>query len=87
MDYVPLSLEDLLRAEPEVIGVVSHGDPVLVTAAVRDELGTHPAWQTLKAVQNGRVHILPTETFSADPGPEFLQALRLLIEVVHGQSR
>ena len=87
MEYVPLSLEELLRTEPEVIGVVSHGDPALVSAAVRNELGTHPAWQTLKAARNGRVHILPAETLSADPGPEFPRALQLLVEVLHGQSR
>jgi len=85
MEYLPLSLEDLLQVDPEVIAVVSHGDPELVTAALNNELGIHPAWRTLSAVQQGRVRVLPAELLSSDAGPEFPKALRLLIEVVHGR--
>jgi iron complex transport system substrate-binding protein len=85
MEYVPLSLEDLLQVEPEVIAVVSHGDPELVTTALNNELGIHPAWRTLSAVRQGRVRVLPAELLSSDVGAEFPKALRLLIEVVHGR--
>ena len=62
---------------------MSHGDPQAVTAALNAELGHHPAWQKLSAVQAGRVHVMPAALFSADPGLNFPQAVRLLSEVLH----
>ena len=83
LGFLPLSLEELLVTEPEVICVLSHGDPQAVTAALSAELGSHPAWQELSAVQRGRVHVMPATLFSADPGLNFPQAVRLLSEVLH----
>ena len=83
LGFLPLSLEELLVTKPEVICVIRHGDPQAVTTALNKELSSHPAWQGLGAVQRGRVHVMPAALFSADPGLNFPQAVRLLSEVLH----
>lgn len=83
LGFLPLSLEELLVTKPEVICVVSHGDPDAVTAALNAELGSHPAWQGLTAVQQGRVHVVSAALFSSDSGLSFPHAVRTLSGVLH----
>jgi len=75
----PLNLEQAIGRQPDVILVVPHGPPHAVMAY----LGKHPAWSQIKAVRDGRVHILDESLFSSNPGPRAPQALRELRAMLH----
>lgn len=74
LDYDEYSAEALLRAQPDAI--VS--DPSTQLASV---LGREP-WRSLRAVQRGRVYIVPNASILERPGPQYVRGLAWLIGVL-----
>jgi iron complex transport system substrate-binding protein len=72
--FTPLSLEYVIEHDPDVIFVVRHGPPEQQFT----ELTGHPAWAALRAVRNGRVHVLSHRRYVTNPGPSAVAALREL---------
>jgi iron complex transport system substrate-binding protein len=77
--WPPISLEEVVRRDPDVIILGSAADPSL------DLLRARPGWRSLSAVQAGRVH-------SVDPimvnrwGPRLHEAADLLADHIHGPA-
>ena len=67
----PIDLEQIIKDSPNVILVIPHGPP----DAVLQFLASHPAWSSLDAVKNNRVHFLDEVLYSSNPGPRAPQAL------------
>ena len=73
--YPMVSSEVLLTRQPDVILLVrAAGTP-------RDDLGARPGWASLRAVADGRVHVLPNDLMS--PGPRVAEAVRTLRQLLH----
>ena len=72
----PIDLEKLIAEDPEVIFLVPYGDAD--HDAVVAEFKAHPAIQSLKAVRDGRLYVLPDTIYTSQPGPRTGEALRTL---------
>jgi len=53
-------------------------DDILVIEQVIADFRAAPAIQSLQAVRNGRVHILPDTIYTSQPGPRAGEAMRTL---------
>ena len=78
--FVPLSMEYIATQNPEVIFIVTHGDPGAVKTELDNTLGENPLWQDVAAVKNGRVYVLPYQLFAVNPGTRIAEALNILAD-------
>lgn len=62
-----LSLELVLREDPDYIFVLTMGDEEKVKQNFIDTVNSNPAWQSLTAVKNGKLIFLPKELFHYKP--------------------
>lgn len=77
----PIDLERVIQADPEVIFIIPYAEAN--EQVIRDNFNNHPATQSLRAVRNGRVHVLPYTLYSSQPGPRTGQALRELYRLLY----
>ncbi len=78
-----LSVEEILRADPELIFVSTMGKEAAAKAYM-GALLEEPAWQSLSAVRSGRVIYLPKELFQFKPNARWGEAYEYLIGVLYG---
>jgi len=78
----PFSFEALVEADPDVILMVHHGPAGQLTEA----LAERPAWASLKAVRNGRVHRVSERLFMTNPGPSAVAALEVLRDILYPEA-
>lgn len=82
-----LSIEAILRADPDFIFVVEQSaDPDAAKAVLEKTLFSHPAWQTLTAVREGRVHVMDGSLFNLKPNSRWGEAYEQLAEILYGQE-
>ena len=78
-----VSMEHILLADPDFIFLVQQGDDTEGTQAVLDAfIADNPGWQSLTAVQEGRVFTLDKRRYSLKPNALWAEAysdLRMLI--------
>ena len=76
-----LSFEEVLRQDPDCIFIATMGDE----RAAKDYMNSvlaEPAWQSLTAVQQGRVAYLPKELFQYKPNARWDEAYEYLIDLL-----
>ncbi len=78
-----LSTEEILLADPDFILFTTMGDES-AGQAYMESLISDPVWQTLTAVQSGRVYQLPKELFQYKPNARWGEAYAYLIELLYG---
>lgn len=76
--YIPLSLEYVTKQDPEVLMLITMGDPKAVEEHLNKEIAGNAAWKDVQAVKNGRVHVLPANLFTVNPGTHIIDAMKLL---------
>lgn len=78
-----LSIESIIKGEPYRIFVVTMGDD---TAAAKKNLTKileeNPAWHSLDAVKNERVHIMERRLFNIKPNVRWAEAYEKLAEIL-----
>lgn len=79
-----LSIEEILRADPDAIFISTMGDADAARANMESVL-SQPAWQALTAVQNGNIYYLPKELFQFKPNARWDDAYEYLIDIVYGK--
>lgn len=80
-----LSLEAIVRADPDFVFITTMGEDTEAAIAQYEEtLGSNPAWQELTAVKDGRVHILPKDMFHYKPNNRWGEAYEYLEEILYG---
>lgn len=72
--YTKLSLEKIVAADPEVILTITAGPPGGPSLA--DGIKGNPAYGTLSAVKNGRVHNLDVDVYLQSPSPRAAQGIK-----------
>src|SRR5262249_4517195 len=75
--------ESVLNAQPEVIVLACCGCP---PQRILDDLPTlrqYPEWDSLPAVQHGRVYVVDGSAYFSRPGPRIVDSLEILAEVIH----
>ena len=78
-----LNMEYILTEDPDVIFFSLMGDADAALANVNDLL-SQPAWQQLRAVREGNVHILPKDLFHFKPNARWAEAYAYLIDALNG---
>jgi len=80
---VHFSSEQLLLDNPDIIFIVTMGNAKAMQMKFRKDFINQPAWKTLKAAKNGRIHFLPSELFLYMPGPDYPKAFRTLANLLY----
>ncbi|THF83540.1 ABC transporter substrate-binding protein [Cohnella fermenti] len=76
--YAQLNTERVVEANPDLILIMTHANAEEVEKGFIREMESNPAWNTLTAVREGRIHILPSELFGTNPGTRVMEAVNLL---------
>ena len=81
-----LSLEAILRDDPDFIFAVYHGtDEEAARANLEESLLSNPAWASLSAVEGGRFHILERRMYSLKPNALWGDAYEQLADILCGE--
>ncbi|MFJ7936556.1 ABC transporter substrate-binding protein [Sporosarcina sp. NPDC096371] len=78
--YASLSVEKIIERNPELVMLITHGDPEAVKAAFEGEMEKNAAWKNLDAVKSGNVVVLPSDLFGSNPGTKVIDALKVMKE-------
>ena len=82
-----LQMESILAADPEFIFVTTMGARQEAALKSLDELlHSDPAWQTLTAVKEGRVEVLPKDLFHYKPNARWGESYQMLAELMYGSG-
>ncbi|WP_301107888.1 ABC transporter substrate-binding protein [Sporosarcina sp.] len=76
--YASLSVEKIIERNPEMVMLITHGEPEAVKAAFEGEMLKNPAWKSLDAVKAGNVIVLPSHLFGTNPGTKVVEALNVM---------
>lgn len=78
-----LSIESILKQDPDHIFIVQSGDdPEGTVENVNTMMEENPAWKDLTAVKEGRVHYLDKHLFNLKPNARWAEAYEQLIELL-----
>ena len=75
---------DLAAADPDVIVVMACGWDIPRASSEIHWLKSRPGWGELKAVREGRVHVVDGNQFFNRPGPRLVESLEILTELLQG---
>lgn len=82
-----LQMESILAADPEFIFVTTMGASQEAALESLDELlHSDPAWQTLSAVKEDRVEVLPKDLFHYKPNARWGESYQMLAELMYGSG-
>lgn len=81
--YIPLSMEFLAAQNPDVIFVIMMGNPQAMQEKLQKDLAANPAWSGINAVKNNRVHIMPYNLFTVNPGTQAIAATKTLASYMY----
>ncbi len=85
--YVPLSMEYITQKDPEVIMIITMGNAEQVIQHFRKNMQENPIWQEVSAVKNNRIHQLPAQLFTVNPGTQVAKALNIISDYVYPKER
>lgn len=78
-----LSIETVIREEPHHIFVVTMGnDTKAAETALENMMKENPAWNTLEAVRENRLHVMDKSLFNLKPNSRWAEAYRTLYEIL-----
>lgn len=79
-----LSLEVILREDPDHIFVVLQGaDPTAAAEILDRTLLSNPAWQSLTAVREGRYHVMDHKLYNLKPNGRWAEAYETLADILY----
>lgn len=82
-----LQMESILAADPEHIFVVTMGSNTEKALASLDSLfQSDPAWQSLTAIREGRVHVLDKALFHYKPNARWGESYEVLYQILYPQG-
>ena len=77
-----LSAESVIREDPYRIFVVAMGkDGDRARDNLREMIDSDPAWSTLSAVSEGRVHLMDRTLFNLKPNAKWAESYEILYEI------
>lgn len=81
-----LSLERILEEDPDFIFLTTMGSAQKAAEAFEESFTSHPAWQTLTAVKEGRFYLLEKELFHLKPNARWPESYRILYSYLYGKE-
>ena len=85
-ERIPVNLESVYAADPDVIVVQCHSDAASAKRIVEETYGDNAVWQALRAVREDRVYYLDKSLFHNKPNSRFGEAYRTLADILYGSS-
>ncbi|QAR33423.1 ABC transporter substrate-binding protein [Geovibrio thiophilus] len=82
--FVPVSLEYVTMADPDMIFIISHGNKA--APAADGQLMKQPAWSALRAVKSGKVISLPFDTYGINPTVRLGEAVLELSSLIYPEK-
>ncbi|TBL73912.1 ABC transporter substrate-binding protein [Paenibacillus thalictri] len=76
--YAQLNTEKIIKSNPQLIVIMSHGNTEKSKEGFIKEMQQNPAWNSLDAVKNNHVEVLPSDLFGTNPGTDVVDALDLM---------
>lgn len=73
--YAQLNSEKIMKSNPQFVFIMSHGSPDKVKEGFMKEMQQNAAWNSLDAVKNQHVEVLPADLFGTNPGTRIVDAL------------
>ena len=78
-----LSIESIIKNQPYHIFVVTMGsDPDAAKASITNMIEGNPAWSSLSAIKEGRLHIMDKTLFNLKPNDRWAEAYETLANVL-----
>jgi len=81
--YAQINTERVVEANPDAVLLITHGDAEEIKQGFLKEMKQNAAWNTLDAVKNDRVEILPADLFGTNPGTRAVDAVQYLVELLN----
>lgn len=85
-EKVPYSMEALVQKEPEVIFITSMGEAGKIEQRLKADVRSNPAWNSLQAVQQDKVYVLPENLFLLNPGLAYPAAVEFMAKTVYSED-
>ena len=82
-DKTPYSMESLVGQNPDLIFITSMGKAEEIENRLRMDFKKNPAWNSLAAVQQGKVYVLPEKLFLLNPGLRYPEAVKYMAQQVY----
>ena len=82
-DKTPYSMESLVGQNPDLIFITSMGKAEEIENRLRKDFKKNPAWNSLTAVQQGKVYVLPERLFLINPGLRYPEAVKYMAQQVY----
>ncbi|MFM9331280.1 ABC transporter substrate-binding protein [Paenibacillus mesotrionivorans] len=83
---LPYSLEKLIEKNPDYIFLIIHGSKEAGEKKIKTEMESNPAWSSLKAVQEKKVIVMPSELFLTNPGLKYDESMTYLGQFVYPEA-
>ncbi|MGD9160419.1 MAG: ABC transporter substrate-binding protein [Desulfobacteraceae bacterium] len=80
---IDFNLEKIVELDPDIILLNTMGEVDACRDRLRKEFETNAAWSTLRAIKQGRFHVLPKKYFLYKPNDEFPEALTYLARLLY----
>ncbi|UQZ85024.1 High-affinity heme uptake system protein IsdE precursor [Paenibacillus konkukensis] len=80
--YAQLNSEKIIQSNPQLVLIMSHGNSEKVKEGFMKEMQQNAAWNSLDAVKNNRVEVLPADLFGTSPGTRIIEALDYLAKLL-----
>ncbi|MBO1004053.1 ABC transporter substrate-binding protein [Pseudogracilibacillus auburnensis] len=80
--YAQLNTERMIESNPQMILLMSHGNPEEVKEGFINDMSKNAGWNELDAVKNDQFIILPHDLFGTNPGTKIVDALDYLHELL-----
>lgn len=80
------SMERVVERNPEVVLVQMMGKPSMVKEKIKKDIASSPAWKTISAVRNDRVHYLPLDGFLYKPNKRYPECYLYLAKLLYPED-
>lgn len=84
--YVPLSMEYVIKEDPQDILIISMGTTPENLARFKEHMKENDAWNQVTAVKTGHVYDLPMDLFTVNPGSRTGEAITYMAKLLYPEA-
>jgi iron complex transport system substrate-binding protein len=85
-EKTPYSMEVMVEKNPEVIFITSMGEQNKIEERLKLDIKSNPSWNSLQAVKNNKLYVLPENLFLLNPGLDYPQAVKFMAKTVYPEA-
>lgn len=85
-EKIPYSIEALVNKNPDMIFFTSMEPKDKIENTIKNTVESNPAWNSLQAVQQGKVYVLPENYFLLNPGLDYPAAVEYMAKLAYPEA-